>query len=29
MNKAEFVANVAETAELSKADAAGAVDAVI
>lgn len=29
MNKAEFVAAVADHAELSKADAAGAVDAVI
>ena len=29
MNKAEFVAAVADAAELSKADAAGAVDAVI
>ena len=29
MNKAEFVAAVSDAAELSKADAAGAVDAVI
>jgi len=29
MNKAEFVGAVADAAELSKADAAGAVDAVI
>jgi len=29
MNKAEFVAAVADAAELSKADAAGAVDAVM
>jgi len=29
MNKAEFVAAVADAAELSKADAGGAVDAVI